>query len=117
MTDIIETPVIKRDFYIKLNSADDTTTNYTEIATALPTGSGYTSDILSDFGFGFLSSSNSGGSSSTYLTDYHYASASLGRVVNVGGVANLGAIAGFFCVDSRNVAGSAYRTIGARLAF
>lgn len=95
--------------------ADDTATNYTEIASAYPTASGYIKDILSGVGFGFLGSSNSGGSSTTFLTDYHYASASLARVVCAGGFADSGASAGAFCVAARNGAGDAGRHFGARL--
>lgn len=97
------------------NFADDTATNYTEIASAYPTGSGYIKDILSGVGFGFLGSSNSGGSSTTFLTDYHYAAASLARVVIAGGGASIGAMAGAFYVYSGDAAGSAYREVGARL--
>lgn len=97
--------------------ADDTTSNYTEIATALPTGAGYQTDILSGIGFGFLSSSNSGGSSTSFLTDQHLASATLGRVGSVGGGAASAADAGLFCVRSNNGATGANRSIGARLAF
>lgn len=97
--------------------ADNTTTNYTEIATALPTGSGFQKNILSGVGFGFLSSSNSGGSSTTFLTDQHFASASLARVGLVGGSADNGADAGFFCVGSTIDASAASRKFGARLAF
>jgi hypothetical protein len=97
--------------------ADNTTTGYTQIATALPTGSGFIKDILSGVGFGFLSSSNSGGSSSTFLTDQHFANASLARVVGSGGVANIGASAGFFCVFSDIDAGYSARSGGARLCF
>ena len=97
--------------------ADNTTTNYTQIATALATASGFIKDILSGVGFGFLSSSNSGGSSSTFLTDQHFANASLARVVNSGGAANGGASAGFFFVYSLTDAGPSGLTIGARLAF
>lgn len=95
--------------------ADNTTTNYTQIATALPTATGYQKDILSGIGFGFLSSSNSGASSTTFLTDQHFASASLARVVSVGGLASDGALAGFFCVTSTLGAGDAFRRFGARL--
>jgi hypothetical protein len=97
--------------------ADNTTSNYTEIATALPTAKGFEKDILSGIGFGFLSSSNSGGSSTTFLTDQHDASPALGRVVYVGGDANTGALAGLFCVFSNFNASVDGRDIGARLAF
>lgn len=99
------------------NFADNTTMNYTNIATALPTGSGYQKDILSGIGFGFLSSINSGGSSTSFLTDQHFASASLGRGVTVSGGADFAASAGFFCVFSDLGAGASTRNVGARLAF
>lgn len=98
------------------NFADNTTTNYTQIASSYPTASGYIRNILST-GFAFLSSNNTGGSSTTFLTDYHYASASLSRVVGVGGNADYGARAGAFCVASTDGSGNAYRTVGARLCF
>lgn len=97
--------------------ADNTTTNYTEIATALPTTSGFQADILSGVGFGFLSSSNSGGSSSTFLTDQHIASSSLGRVVYAGGGADSGGNAGLFCLASDLAPSASSRKIGARLVF
>jgi hypothetical protein len=97
--------------------ADNTTSGYTQIATALPTGSGFIKDILSGVGFGFLSSSNSGGSSSTFLTDQHFASASLARVVFSGGSASNGASAGVFSVNSLFDAGDSGRNFGARLCF
>ena len=97
--------------------ADNTTTNYTQIATALPTGSGFIKDILSSVGFGFLSSSNSGASSTSFLTDQHVASASLARVVVSGGDASNGANAGFFCVRSAGDASNSSRSVGARLCF
>lgn len=99
------------------NFADNTTTNYTQISSSLPTASGYIKDILSDIGFGFLSSNNTGGSSSTFLTDYHYANASLSRGVIVGGDASRGGSAGFFCVVSSSDSGAATRVVGARLCF
>ena len=97
--------------------ADNTTTGYMQIATALPTGSGFIKDILSGVGFGFLSSSNSGGSSTTFLTDQHFATASLARVVSSGGSAGEGADAGVFCLRSLNSESGANRLIGARLCF
>lgn len=94
--------------------ADGTTTNYTLISSAFPTSSGYIQNILNTGAY-FLSGDNTGGSSTTYLTDYHYASASASRVVRVGGAATVGAAAGGFCLYSPDVASLAYRAIGARL--
>ena len=95
------------------NFADNTTTNYTQISSAYPTTAGYIKDILSEIGFGFLSSNNT----TTFLTDYHYASTSLSRVVSVGSRAYIGAAAGAFCVDSTNASSVATRNFGARLCF
>lgn len=96
--------------------ADNTSTNMTLIATALPTASGYIRDLLPIDGY-FLSSSNSGGGSTTYITDQHFASTSSNRVVRVGGIASDGASAGAFCLRSTNDSSSADRSGGGRLAF
>jgi hypothetical protein len=98
------------------NFADGTATGHTLVSSAFPTGSGFIRNILNTAAY-FLSSTNSGGSSTTYLTDQHVASASASRVVAVGGGANVGANAGGFCLNSNNAAGDAFRTIGARLCF
>ncbi len=100
-----------------LHFADGTTTNYTQIASALPTASGFTKDILSGVGFGYLSANNTGGSSTTFLTDQHFASTGLSRVVGVGGSAEIGALAGLFCVFSGIDADSSNRAVGARVCF
>lgn len=94
--------------------ADGTTTNYTLISSAFPTSSGYIRNILNTGAY-FLSGDNTGGSSTTYLTDYHYASASASRVVRVGGRASSGAAAGGFYLDSGIHAGGADLSFGARL--
>jgi hypothetical protein len=86
------------------------------IATALPTASGFIRDLLPVDGY-FLSSSNSGASSTTYITDQHFASTASNRVVLVGGTANLGADAGAFCLGSVSGSSSRDRTIGGRLAY
>jgi hypothetical protein len=64
----------------------------------------------------FLSSTNSGGGSTTYITDYHYATASSNRVVRVGGSAS-GAIAGAFCLFSADGSSYVLRDVGGRLAY
>jgi hypothetical protein len=96
--------------------ADGTTTGYTLLSSGFPTSSGYIQNILNTGAY-FLSGDNTGGSSTTYLTDYHYASAPASRVVRVGGSAADGAVAGGFCLNSGNGAGAANRTFSARLAF
>lgn len=105
--------------YVTNNAADwvdGTTTNYKLIADNLPTASGYIRDVIDDIPY-FLPSSNSGASSSTYLTDYHYASTATSRVVRVGGSALSGADAGAFWLSSGDSASFSARNFGARLAF
>jgi hypothetical protein len=96
--------------------ADDTSTNMELIATALPTASGFIRDLLPVDGY-FLPSSNSGASSTTYITDQHFASTASNCVVRVGGNASDGAIAGAFSLASNNDSGIRSRFVGARLAY
>jgi hypothetical protein len=96
--------------------ADDTTTGYTLVSSSFPTSSGFIRNILKTGAY-FLSGDNTGGSSTTYLTDYHFASASASRVVRVGGSANDGAVAGAFYVRSNGGASFASRDFGARLCW
>jgi hypothetical protein len=98
------------------NFADGTAAGHTLITSAFPTASGFIRNILNTAAY-FLSSTNSGGSSTTFITDQHFASASASRVVLVGGSANRGAGAGSFCLNSDSEAGSAYQNVGARLAY
>lgn len=97
------------------NWADNTATNYELIATGLPTVSNYIKDLLPTDGY-FLPSLNAGASSSTFITDQHFA-ATGNRVVAVGGSANNGAGAGAFCLNSANDSSNRSRIIGGRLAF
>jgi hypothetical protein len=96
--------------------ADATSTNMTLIATALPTASGFIRDLLPVDGY-FLSSSNTGASNITYITDQHVASASSNRVVRVGGRADSFSNAGAFFLDSTFASGDRDRRLGARLAY
>jgi len=98
------------------NWADDTATNYTLITSGLSTVAGFIKDLLPTDGY-FLSSTNVGGSSSTYITDYHVGSAASNLVVFVGGSANYIGEAGAFCLSSYVGASTAFRSIGGRLAF
>lgn len=97
------------------NFADGTASGFTLITSAFPTAPGFIRDILNTGAY-FLSSSNSGASSTTFITDRHFASAAASRVVFVGGAATFGANAGGFCMSSSTDAGTARRFIGARLA-
>lgn len=96
--------------------ADNTSTNMDLIATALETGSNFIRDLLPSEG-AFLASSVSGASSTTYITDRHFGSASSNRVALVGGDASAGAAAGVFCLRGSRSSGFASRYIGARLSF
>jgi hypothetical protein len=94
--------------------ADATTTGYTLLSSAFPTASGFIRDILNTGAY-FLSSSNSGGSSTTFLTDQHFANASASMALLVGGRALDGANAGGFCLVSVFGSGFSDRSLGARL--
>jgi hypothetical protein len=96
--------------------ADNTSTNMTLITSSLPTASGFIRNLLNIDDY-FLSSTNSGGSSTTYITDQHFASAGSGRVVVVGGAAVHSASAGAFCLFSQSDSSNRNRTFGGRLAF
>jgi hypothetical protein len=96
--------------------ADGTATGHTLVTSSFPTVTGFIRNILNTGAY-FLSSTNSEASSTTYLTDSHYASASASRVVLVGGCASNGALAGGFCLSSYSDAGTAARDLGARLCW
>jgi hypothetical protein len=96
--------------------ADNTSTNMELIATALPTASGFIRDLLPVDGY-FLSSSNSGASSTTYISDQHFANASSNRGVRVGGNAFDGASAGAFYLLLLDDSGTRRRAGGGRLAY
>ena len=95
--------------------ADGTATGHTLVTSSLPTATDYIQNILNTGAY-FLSSDNTGGSSTTYLTDQHFASASASQVARVGGSAQ-GARSGGFCLDSSNNASDTNRSIGGRLAY
>lgn len=97
------------------NFADNTTTNYEFLVNSMPSD-GYATDIA-DVSGAFIPSST-GGSSSTFLSDYFYDdNGNTNRVPLFGGSAGLGADAGAFCWALSNWSGSADRYIGARVAF
>jgi hypothetical protein len=97
------------------NWADNTATNYDLITDSLSTGSNYISDLLPADPY-FLASEVSG-SSSTYITDRHYGSASSNRVARVGGSAVDGASAGAFGLSANYDSSNAVRSLGGRLAY
>ena len=96
--------------------ADNTSTNMQLVSTTAPTTSNYVSAIAAIDNY-FIASSVSGGSASTYLTDYWYGSTSSNRGVRIGGSADVGAVAGAFVVVASGGSSSRIRTVGARLAF
>jgi hypothetical protein len=96
--------------------ADGTAAGHTLITSAFPTATGFIRDLLNTGAY-FLSSSNSGASSTTFITDQHFASVSASRVVLVSGSVFDGAGAGGFCLYSIGGVGTAGRFFGARLAY
>jgi hypothetical protein len=96
--------------------ADGTTAGYTLVSSSFPTATGFIRNILNTGAY-FLSSTNSGASSTTFITDQHIASAPASRVVFVGGSAGDGAVAGGFCFHSGSDVDRALRVLSARLAY
>ena len=96
--------------------SDSDSTGMQLITSSAPTTSNYVSAIAAIDNY-FIATSVSGGSSSTYLTDYWYGTTSADRVVLVGGSADGGASAGAFLVTALDAASGSLRNIGARLAF
>lgn len=106
-------------FYTNTRSAfaDNTSTNMTQITTSLTTGSDFIRNIL-PVDFAFLPQSvGSGATSTAYITDRHYGSASTNRVLCVGGAARNGAAAGFFAAYANGASSLRGRDIGSRLVF
>ena len=106
-------------YYTNTRSAfvDNTSTNMTLLSSSLSSGSDYVKNIL-PIDFGFLPSEVGGGASSTtYVTDRFYGSASLNRVAFLGGNASLGVNAGVFCWNLANASSNRFRHLGARVCF
>lgn len=95
--------------------ADGTTTGYDLITSSFSTTSGFVKDILNTGAY-FLSGDNAGGSSTTYLTDYHFANALASRGALVGGPAHRQGLSGGFSVSSVRGANFSDERSGARLA-
>ena len=94
--------------------ADSTTTNYEFLVNSMPSD-GYVTDIA-DVAGAFIPSST-GGSSSTFLSDYFFDdNGNTNRVARFGGLAGSGARAGVFCWAVSASSGSAGRYFGARLS-
>lgn len=95
--------------------SDSVRTNMTQLMSSAPTTSNYVGAISAIDNF-FIATSVSGGSSSTYLTDFYYGSTAADRGVIVGGSADAGLAAGAFVVGAFSV-DSRFRGFGGRLAF
>jgi hypothetical protein len=107
------------DWWFTNNSADfsdSVRTNMTQIMSNAPTGTGFASAISGVDNF-FIATSNSGGSSTTFLTDNYNGSATADRIARVGGDAASGEFAGAFDVNAATALSMRDRTRGARLAF
>lgn len=100
----------------RANFADNTSTGHTLITSSFPTASGYPSNFLSIDNY-MLPANSTGGSTTTYLTDYLYAATSTNRVLIVGGGAGSGGNAGVFCVSAYDSSGLRSRSFSSRLAF
>ena len=93
--------------------ADDTSTGYSSIGSAMVASDGWVTDMQS-IQFGFLPSTV-GGSSSTYVGDYYY-QASGWRIAIFGGLAVDALLAGAFDWYLAGDSGAIDRAIGGRLA-
>jgi hypothetical protein len=95
--------------------ADDTVTNYTALGVTLAAANEYVV-TLEQIGRGFLAATTSGGSSSTYITDYYY-HATGWRVATLGASADRALKAGVACWYLGSSSGSRNRYYAGRLAF
>lgn len=96
--------------------ADNVSTGYTKVYTQLPAVAGYGVDLV-PYQYGFLVSNTTGGSTTTYLTDYLWTTVSLNCVGLFGGCANMGAAAGAFAWYLAGISSDMGRNNGVRLAF
>ena len=97
------------------NFADDTASNYTNAGTLAGASGGYPTGISQDSLF--IANNTTGGSTSTYLTDIQYTSATNAawRIVCVGGYASLGLDAGAFCVYAYDGSAASGTALGGAL--
>ena len=94
--------------------ADDTATGMQLLTSSLTTASNYVRDVV-PLATAFLPNNVTGGSSTTYLTDYYFGSTSANRVLGFGGSADYAATAGVFCLIANNSSANSGR-LSARLA-
>jgi hypothetical protein len=103
--------------WVTNNSADfvdDVTTNLTNLGT-MPSSNDFVRDIINT-PVAFLPSSTSGGSSSTFITDFFFQNTG-NRVARLGGSALNGSNAGVFCWAVSSLSADRIRLIGARVCF
>ena len=108
---------------VETDFADDTDTNYYRLedtggsGITLPQGVNDYQKTLEQIKDGFLPSAvGDGATSSTYITDHYYQAADW-RVAALGGIANTGAMAGFFYWALSSSSGARDRNISGRLCF
>ena len=111
----IGSPLTEAPIYVCNNPsqfADDTATNYTDSGLDMPLVGGYQKDIANGT---LIPTTVDGGSSSTFLTDYFYASAGAGwRALLSGGGLTGGAYAGCAYRNTSNTASYRYAILGGR---
>jgi hypothetical protein len=98
----------------RANYADNTATDHTLITSSLTTSSANIQALL-PLGPYFLAAAT-GGTSSQYVTDRHFGSASSNRVARVGGSATAGGAAGVFALAAGSDSTDRDRSFGGRLA-
>lgn len=95
--------------------ADDTTTNYTPVGVTLPSTNTYITRMSTgSTDWALAPSMASGGSETTFITDYVSSGAGW-RVLRVGGSWGNGSNAGLFCVNGSGGSATANADVGARL--
>jgi hypothetical protein len=94
---------------------DDTTANLTNLGTMASSANGFARDIINT-PVAFLPSSTSGGSSSTFITDFFFQNTG-NRVARLGGAAILGSNAGVFYWAVFDASSDRLRNRGARVCF
>lgn len=109
----------ERVYYVNNNPttfADDVFTgDYINTGITSATADGYVKNLVAS-GKGFVASSTSGGSSSTFVPDYFYQSTSM-RIMLFGGNAGGDAFAGGFFLHASSPAASSSASLGSGLSF
>ncbi len=108
-----------RVYYVNNNPAtfaDDVFTgDYINTGITSATASGYVKDLVAS-GKGFVASSTSGGSDSTFVPDYFYQSTGI-STLRFGGYAAVAEISGGFCLSAINVESYYNSAVGSWISF